>query len=442
MSRERGRIAVGIGRDGPKRWTGDVVVRVQQAIAVAWLLALGQPIRELFQANPSWPVLSASLAGVAAFVIGYVWVVFRSAPYGVDARASDRPPSGTWRLDRERLRLWAPLAFLAALAVAYTAAFGGTWPDLLIFTGVAIAIRLPIQQSAWLVPAAAIASAALVTLVEGSPPAAGPIFLLILSIGIGVAGLLYAVATVRELRAAREEIARLAVAEERLRFARDLHDLLGHSLSLIALKSELAGQLAIAAPDRAAAEMRDVEGVAREALREVREAVAGYRRPTLAGELVAIGEILAAAGIRLRVEGEAGPLPPGIEAALAWSIREGVTNVIRHSRARACAIHLARNAEQVVVEVTDDGDGAGSPAPTGRSGLVGLAERVEAVGGRVEAGRVSPRGFRLRATVPLAGGGRAHPPTPSPVSQETREGEKPSEGRPPLLHRRMERGRG
>jgi two-component system sensor histidine kinase DesK len=253
-----------------------------------------------------------------------------------------------------------------------------------------------------------VAAAALIILVEGSPSTAGTVFLMIVSIGIGSAGLLYAVATVRELRAAREEIARLAVAEERLRFARDLHDLLGHSLSLIALKSELATQLAAAAPERAAAEMRDVEGVAREALREVREAVAGYRQPTLPDELSAAAEILAAAGIALRRDGEVSGLAPWVEAALAWTVREGVTNVIRHSRARVCTIRFTRDADRVGVEVADDGAGAAAGRAqtepgAGHSGLPGLRERVTAVGGRVEAGPGVTGGFRLAATVPLDG---------------------------------------
>jgi two-component system sensor histidine kinase DesK len=210
---------------------------------------------------------------------------------------------------------------------------------------------------------------------------------------------------IRQLRVAREEIARLAVAEERLRFARDLHDLLGHSLSLIALKSELAGRLVGKAPDRAAAEMRDVETVARNALQEVRAAVAGYRQPTLASELRSAEEILTAAGISFRMEGVIDSPPPALEGVLSWTVREGVTNVIRHSRARCCTIRLSQDGALLGIEVCDDGRGvapnaSAMPAASG-SGLAGLAERVAAFGGHFSVGPSPSGGFRLSVQVPI-----------------------------------------
>ena len=210
--------------------------------------------------------------------------------------------------------------------------------------------------------------------------------------------------TIQELRAAREEIARLAVSEERLRFARDLHDLLGHSLSLITLKSELAGRLIEAAPYKAAGEIEDIENVARDALREVREAVAGYRQPTLEAELAGAREMLDAAGIECRCDGAAdsgAALPPSVESVLAWTVREGVTNVIRHSRADTCEVRVSRNVSEAGIEVTDNGRGAGSSSSG--SGLSGLAERVESRGGSLEAGPRNSGGFRLRVTLPVAG---------------------------------------
>jgi two-component system sensor histidine kinase DesK len=213
--------------------------------------------------------------------------------------------------------------------------------------------------------------------------------------------------TILELRAAREELARLAVAEERLRFARDLHDLLGHSLSLITLKSELAGRLLPAAPERAAKEVSDIEGVARRALGEVREAVAGYRRPTLDEALESAMEMLEAAGIACRIERGVGVLPPRVDTVLAWAVREGVTNAIRHSRAEHCEIRLVQDGEGVRVDVRDDGlgspPGRGGPYPDG-SGLSGLSERVAASGGDIEAGSPPEGGFRLRVGLPLQDG--------------------------------------
>ncbi len=225
-------------------------------------------------------------------------------------------------------------------------------------------------------------------------------------------GLLFAafgrnIDTIAELRAAREEIARLAVSEERLRFARDLHDLLGHSLSLITLKSELAGRLLTTSPQRAATEVRDIEGVARQALREVRDAVAGYRQPTLGEELAGAQEMLEAAGIACRIENGAGELDNTTDAVLAWTVREGVTNVIRHSQATRCEIRLSRDGEKVSAEVTDDGESSGREGIVPGSGLSGLAERVAANGGEWEAGPLAEGGFRLRVSLPPRGGPRS-----------------------------------
>ena len=216
------------------------------------------------------------------------------------------------------------------------------------------------------------------------------------------------------------ELAQLAVTEERLRIARDLHDLLGHTLSLIALKSELARRLARGAPERAEAEIADVERAARAALQEVREAVAGYRQPTLASELRAARELLAAAGIAFTYEetdaanGAVGAvgLPVALEATLAWAMREGVTNVIRHSRARACAIHLDHQPAALTITIADDGHSAPDAGNAVGNGLRGLAERVAALGGTCESGAcesgmAGAGGFRLAVTLPLQTTGNA-----------------------------------
>jgi two-component system sensor histidine kinase DesK len=216
------------------------------------------------------------------------------------------------------------------------------------------------------------------------------------------------------------------VAEERLRIARDLHDLLGHSLSLIALKSELAGRLALQAPERAASEIRDIESAARTALAEVRAAIADYRQSTLVSELASARELLAAAGISYRYEGEEDArlaLPPPVEAALAWAVREGVTNVIRHSHARHCVIRLTRASAEVAVEIEDDGVGAPPDDAAGMtgSGLRGLAQRVAAIGGRYEAGPRAGGGFHLAVYAPASAGAErpSLPATPDAAVEET-----------------------
>ncbi|TMD85965.1 MAG: sensor histidine kinase [Chloroflexi bacterium] len=202
----------------------------------------------------------------------------------------------------------------------------------------------------------------------------------------------------QQLSQAREQIARLAVGEERLRFARDLHDLLGHSLSVIALKSELAGRLIKNTPGLAAHEIEDIEKVARDALREVREAVTGYRQPTLAAELAGAHEVLTAAGIEYHVDHDHVPLPPAAEAVLAWTVREGVTNVMRHSQAKRCAVRIINQDGHATAEVIDDGRGG---TPEAGSGLRGLEERVRERGGTLTAEPLPHEGFRLRVTLPL-----------------------------------------
>src|SRR2546429_3028817 len=203
----------------------------------------------------------------------------------------------------------------------------------------------------------------------------------------------------QQLSQAREQIARLAVGEERLRFARDLHDLLGHSLSVIALKSELAGRLIKNTPGLAAHEIEDIEKVARDALREVREAVTGYRQPTLAAGLAGAHQGLTAAGIEYHIDQDHAPLPSVVESVLAWTVREGVTNVMRHSQAKRCAIRIANQDGRATVEVVDDG--RGGTLETG-TGLRGLRERVLERGGTLTAEALPHEGFRLRVTLPLA----------------------------------------
>jgi len=157
-----------------------------------------------------------------------------------------------------------------------------------------------------------------------------------------------------------------------------------------------------------------MEEVARQALGEVRQAVAGYRSPTLDEELAGAGEMLEAAGIACRIENEAGVLPNAVDAVLAWAVREGSTNVIRHSRARHCRILLAREGQEVYVEITDDGEGyqreRGGDAG---SGLSGISERVATLAGRLEAASQPDGGFRLRVSLPATGEARVSeaPPT-------------------------------
>jgi two-component system, NarL family, sensor histidine kinase DesK len=215
---------------------------------------------------------------------------------------------------------------------------------------------------------------------------------------------------IRQLRATRGELARSAVADERLRISRDLHDLLGHSLSVIAVKAELARRMLPADPERAGREIGEVEATARRALQEVRDAVTGYRAPSLAVELVSARRAINAAGIRCLVDApENHRLPKDVNALLAWAAREGATNVVRHSAATRCDIRLTVTATQATLELTDDGcaagqDGTGREGTPDGHGLAGLAERTAALGGALEAGPRERGGYRLSVRVPVPPG--------------------------------------
>ena len=211
----------------------------------------------------------------------------------------------------------------------------------------------------------------------------------------------------RALLAARGAAEHMAVVAERERIARDLHDLLGHTLSVIVIKSELASKLADRDPARAAAEIRDVEQISRDALQEVRGAIHGYRGESLEQELASGRAALAAAGVVL--SSDFGPLPlgPDVERAVALAVREAITNVIRHASAVNCRISAEVTAREVRVTVEDDGVGGNRPEG---AGLSGMRVRLAAVGGTMT--RDAKQGTRLVLTVPR----RREEPAPGTIA--------------------------
>jgi two-component system sensor histidine kinase DesK len=200
-----------------------------------------------------------------------------------------------------------------------------------------------------------------------------------------------------KLRLTQEEVERLAKMAERERIARDLHDVLGHTLSVIALKSELAGKLVERDPERAGAEIREVERISRDALREVRSAIAGYRSEGLQAELARARLALESSGIKLEYFTQPVEPGPARETVLALALREAVTNVVRHSGARTCRISLQEENGEVVLRVQDDG--RGGEASFG-IGLSSMRERVEGLGGRME--RQGDGGTALLVALPGA----------------------------------------
>lgn len=350
-----------------------------------------------FRTHPGPLRLATGVAGSLAFFALYIWMGRRNALRLASPVPCD-PPRGA--------ASWVPAAAIAGLATGLIVLNGQPWGGLFIFTSACLGGWLPLRQ--------AVAVIALLAAIAGISVATGGSLAqyvnsaaFIVVPGLTVVATVRSVATSQRLRAEREALQRqAAVSEERLRIARDLHDLLGHSLARMALESEVAESLVVASPDQAAEAMRGVGDAARRALREVRAAVAGYRQPTLAGELRAAREILTAAGIDLSIDGDPLVVPAADEPPLAWAVREGVTNAVKHSHARHCAIRFAVDGVRARLEVADDGprdvaSGAAAAGEVGGSGLAGLAERLAAVGGSVEAGPTPGGGFSLSVDVPL-----------------------------------------
>lgn len=209
--------------------------------------------------------------------------------------------------------------------------------------------------------------------------------------------------TVHELDRAREVQSRLAVAEERLRFGRDLHDVMGRNLAVIALKSELAIQLARRERPEAVEQMIEVQRIAQESQREVRDVVRGYREADLSVELEGARGVLSAAGMDCRVDFRAArgrELPAEVQSALGWVVREATTNILRHGDAHRCLIRLtAPETGSVTLVVENDGAPEAPAGPPG-SGLAGLRERLAALDGTLQAGLVGDGRFRLLAQIP------------------------------------------
>ncbi|MCP2340312.1 sensor histidine kinase [Actinomadura rupiterrae] len=306
----------------------------------------------------------------------------------------------SWMLPASR-RTYVLFGVFAALCAGLPLAFGHEWVGMPIYLAIIAAMTLPLRVVPYAIAASALLGSAQCLLLDVGRGGLLTITMTALSIGLFMFAFRHARTLVQQLREARAETTRLAAANERLRIARDLHDLLGHSLSLIVLKSELARRMAPRDVDRAIAEVNDIESVAREALRDVRATISGYRRRDLTGELDGARAVLTAAGIEPVVRTSGTPLPDEADSLFGWAVREAVTNVVRHSRARRCEIDVRREPDAAVLTVTDDGTATEASFAPG-NGLTGLAERMESAGGTVTARPRPSGGFGVAVRLPLS----------------------------------------
>ena len=380
--------------------------------ALIWLAFILFPLADAIGSHGSIVGRALTIAAAAVFVAAYITLVV------------------SWRR-RPWDRQIALGTVMLVMAIALTLTSGSGWGFLFTYCAAVVAMVLP-SEMAWLGVVACAALAGVCTAIAGGS-GGNVITYVVTALGIGLLMVLMRDLRVRneELSAARAELAQVAVAQERERFARDLHDLLGHTLSVITLKAELAGRLLPGQPAQAATEVREIEQVARGALSEVRDAVSGYRQPTLERELAGARMALSAAGIDAEIRRSEGTLGPDVEAALAWAVREGATNVIRHSGASRCTIDVVAGLSEASVEVTDNGTSSHGQAAAG-NGLAGLGERSDALGGTVRAGPLPDGGFRLLVVVPARPGEQAAGPAAAGPAAQPASGGGPASSASPV----------
>lgn len=368
------------------------MLRAWRIFALGWTFMLGPTLYVALRMEHRPLRLVPGIAAIVILAALYLRVTMGGPVDEPDRNGTATvPATGDGRL--LTLGVMAVLVVTASMALPR---LGAWW--LMMFPIIAAGLILPARRAA-VVMAVLLAIALL-----SSQLIAGRLEVMLLAqaaIAGGAIAIRQLTVTLTQLELARAELAHRAVDQERLRIARDLHDLLGRTLSVIVLKSELAIRRLPDSPALAAAEVRDIERAGREALQHIRGAVSGYRKLTVPGELAIASELLAAQGIAADITDTATPLPPAVDALLAWAVREGVTNVMRHSRATACTIEVRLVDDVARVSVVDDGRGEAAHADAAGHGLAGLRERAEAQGGRLRTGTLPTGGYHLTMEVPL-----------------------------------------
>jgi two-component system sensor histidine kinase DesK len=385
-------------REAPVIASSGVTFQLWRLYQHAWLVCLVFPLIALLSEPVSLGHLALGLLALVGFATGYTWLMW---PHPVSQEVRARS-SFSFLL----------LGMLGTLALVFSVLYGPAWLWLFIGVSAMAGILLPMRAAFAVIVLLTLFPLVLTLTMHGGITGVDwwwliAFLLLVRGIGLDMIGVARMGSAIRELHTARRELARLAVIEERERLSRDLHDLLGQTLSVITLKSELAGCLIKEEPERCAQELAEIERVSRQMLREVRKTVAGYRQPTLVNELDGARQLLEAAGVECAIEQTTGDLPLALDTILAWTIREGVTNVIRHSRARQCLIRLASNQEMAEAMILNDGErqeDQQDKRTSQGSGLSGLRERAATLGGTMEAGSLDVSGkkhFRLWVALPL-----------------------------------------
>ena len=358
-------------RGGPRRWGG--------LFAAIWLFYLLNPLEAAWEERDT----VAGLLGIA------MTVAFAGIYLGTFLVLRFRRPIGApFRITANPAVALLVVAIEIGLAVLICLAVGQSGTATAVYIAVLSMICLTSRWAWTLVVLVAGSTYAATILVPGWHADRGIVFGTVVA-ALAIWGIAQGINRNIEVLAMREENARLALEDERNRFARDLHDILGHSLTVITVKAELAQKLFDVDAVRARAEVTDLERLSRDALADVRRAVEGYRELSLPSEIARARTALDAAEIEAHLPNSTDDVPSPLRELFAWTIREGVTNVVRHSGAKSCTVRLSSTS----VEVIDDGRGPAGAIVSG-NGLLGLRERAAAVGATVVTAGLSP-GFSL-----------------------------------------------
>jgi two-component system sensor histidine kinase DesK len=364
--------------DSGSDWTSrsERPARFGLLFAAVWLVFLIYPLEAGWAARGTvhgWVGIAATVVFAAVYLVSFGYVRNERL-----RRQQDwQPPRGPW-----------VLAGMAALVVVVVGALGQQGTATLVYLAVSGVLLLPARWAFAFSALLCVANEVTSRTTSGWDHD-GSLTFAVFAATFAMWGVRQVLARNLDLVRAKEENARLALEDERNRFARDLHDILGHSLTVITVKAELAQKLFDVDPERARTEVADLERLSRDALADVRRAVEGYRELTLPGELARARIALEAAEIEPHLPSSADDVPSTLRELFAWTIREGVTNVVRHSGARTCTVRLTPTS----AEVADDGRG---PAGGGAGhGLLGLRERAAAAGATVVTSTLEP-GFSLK----------------------------------------------